>query len=62
MDDETIERLLALLPNDELRRIAVAKLKGLTNKETAGVLACGEATVERRLKLIRSCWKMALQG
>jgi RNA polymerase sigma factor (sigma-70 family) len=56
---EAVEGLLAMLPNDESRRIAVAKLEGRTNKEIADELSCSEATVERRLKLIRACWKKA---
>ena len=59
---EAVARLLALLPKGELRRVAVAKLQGLTNKEIAAELACPEATVERRLKMIRAWWKKAAEA
>jgi RNA polymerase sigma factor (sigma-70 family) len=56
---EEVERLLALLPNDQTRRVAVSKMEGLTNAEVAAELDIAPATVERRLKLIRSLWKEA---
>lgn len=49
-------RLLAALPDDQLRRIAVAKMEGYTNDEIAGLLGCARATVERRLARIRLLW------
>jgi RNA polymerase sigma factor (sigma-70 family) len=54
---EEFERLLAKLPSDELRQVAVWKLEGYTNEEIAARLPCARATVERRLQLIRSVWK-----
>jgi DNA-directed RNA polymerase specialized sigma24 family protein len=54
---EELQRLLARLPGEELRRVAVAKMEGYANAEIAAHLGCAEATVERRLKLIRSLWK-----
>jgi RNA polymerase sigma factor (sigma-70 family) len=59
---EAVEHLLGLLPGEELRRVAVWKLEGLTNAEIAAELGCAVATVERRLKLIRSLWKQAASG
>jgi RNA polymerase sigma factor (sigma-70 family) len=56
---EEVERLLALLPNDQTRRVAVASMEGLTNAEVAAELDIAPATVERRLKVIRSLWKEA---
>jgi DNA-directed RNA polymerase specialized sigma24 family protein len=54
---EQFQRLLAQLPNDELRRIAVWKMEGYTNEEIAALLPCARVTVERRLQLIRSVLK-----
>jgi DNA-directed RNA polymerase specialized sigma24 family protein len=49
-------RLLRLLPEDSLRRIALLKLEGYSNSEIAVQLQCAPATVERRLARIRSYW------
>jgi DNA-directed RNA polymerase specialized sigma24 family protein len=54
---ETFRRLLALLPTEELRAIALAKLEGYTNAEIAARQRCALATVERRLGTIRAVWK-----
>jgi RNA polymerase sigma factor (sigma-70 family) len=50
-------RLLGLLPDDELRALAVRKLEGYTNEEIAGLLGCSLAKVERRMVLIRKNWE-----
>jgi DNA-directed RNA polymerase specialized sigma24 family protein len=54
---ETFQRLLARLPGDELRQVALWKMEGYTNEEIAARLPCARATVERRLVLIRSLLK-----
>ncbi|MHC4403579.1 MAG: ECF-type sigma factor [Planctomycetota bacterium] len=54
---EEVRRLLHMLPDEELRRIAVEKMEGHTNPEIAERLGCAERTVERRLKYIRVIWK-----
>jgi DNA-directed RNA polymerase specialized sigma24 family protein len=54
---DEVRRLLARLPDEELRRIALAKLEGRTNAEIAAELPCALATVERRLRLIRRLWE-----
>jgi RNA polymerase sigma factor (sigma-70 family) len=54
---EESRRLLALLPDDQMRTIAVRKLEGHTNEEIAKSLGCSLATVERRLKLTRKYWQ-----
>jgi RNA polymerase sigma factor (sigma-70 family) len=59
---EEFRRLLALLPGDELRTVALRKLEGYTNAEIAAELGCADATVERRLKLIRSVWRKSALG
>jgi DNA-directed RNA polymerase specialized sigma24 family protein len=53
---EEFRRLVALLPDEELRQIALAKLEGRTNAEIAGQIRCAIPTVERRLRLIRRLW------
>ena len=49
-------RLLDLLGDDTLRRLAQRKLEGYTNAEIASELGCVEATVERKVKRIRELW------
>jgi DNA-directed RNA polymerase specialized sigma24 family protein len=56
---EECQRLLDKLGDDELRRIAISKLEGYTNREIADLLGCALVTVERRLHLTRSIWKRA---
>ncbi len=50
-------RLLDLLGDDELRRVAVARMEGYTNQEIAAKMDCAVRTVERRLNLIRMKWE-----
>ncbi len=54
---ESCQRLLDLLGDEQLRRIAVWKMEGHTNQEIADRLGCVVETVERRLRLIRSLWQ-----
>jgi len=53
-------RLLGLLPDEQLRCLALRKLEGYTNEEIAGLLSCSLATIERRLALIRKYWEKEL--
>ena len=53
---DEFRRLLALLPDDDLRALAVWKMEGHTNEEIADRWQCVPRTVERRLKVIRSLW------
>jgi RNA polymerase sigma factor (sigma-70 family) len=53
---ETFCRLLAKLPTNELRAIALAKMECYTNAEIAARQGCALATVERRLLVIRAHW------
>jgi DNA-directed RNA polymerase specialized sigma24 family protein len=48
--------LLESLGDDSLRRVALAKMEGYTNREIAGRLGCIEQTVERKLRSIRRIW------
>jgi DNA-directed RNA polymerase specialized sigma24 family protein len=56
--EEEFQRLLALLPEDELRLrdVAVAKMEGYSNAEIAEQLGWVERTVKRRLAMIRAIW------
>ena len=54
---EELCRLLNLLPDEQLRQIAVAKMEGRTNHEVAVQMDCALRTVERRLGYIRAIWR-----
>jgi DNA-directed RNA polymerase specialized sigma24 family protein len=53
---EECDRLIGLLRDDELQKIAIRRLEGYSNAEIACELGVIERTVERRLQLIRSIW------
>ena len=53
---EECQRLMDCLDDDELRRVAQAKLECYTNEEIAEQLGCAIRTVKRRLSRIRSVW------
>ena len=53
---EESENLLWVLPDEDLRRLALLKMEGHTNEQAAKSLGCGKRTVERRLALIRELW------
>lgn len=48
--------LLAALPNDVIRKVAVLRMAGHANAEIAEKLSLTERTIERKLKLIREIW------
>ncbi len=54
---EETERLLSLLPDEHMRKLALLKMEAYENKEAAEKLGCGLRTVERRLRLIRRIWQ-----
>ena len=54
---EQMEGLLDLLPDTELRTIALMKLEGATNQEIAENLGFVERTIERKLTRIRELWE-----
>ncbi len=58
---ETVEHLLGML-DDENRAIAVARLEGYSNEEIAAQVGRSLATVERRVKLIRTRWTSGSEG
>ena len=53
---EQLQILLAALPNETMRDIAIRKLEGYTNPEIAERLHSSLRSVERRLGLIRRIW------
>jgi DNA-directed RNA polymerase specialized sigma24 family protein len=57
MVTEQLHHLLQLLPDNQLRRIAIARMEGRTNKEIAQLIGRAVRTVERRLAYIRVIWK-----
>jgi RNA polymerase sigma factor (sigma-70 family) len=54
-------RLLAALPEPELRKIALWKVEGYTNAEIAAKLDCVPRTVERKVSRIRLLWQHELK-
>jgi DNA-directed RNA polymerase specialized sigma24 family protein len=54
---DSLNRLLSLLGDDELREIALSKLNGMSNEEVAETLQRSVPTIERRLRLIRDAWQ-----
>jgi len=53
---EECQRLLARLPDESLRTVALWKMEGHTNVEIAARLGCVPQTVERKLRAIRNVW------
>lgn len=60
MMSESLDRLMGLLGDDELRQIAIAKLEGYSNEEIGRSIGRSVPTVERRLRLIRDTWQQEL--
>lgn len=54
---EEVQRLLGLLDDELLRKVARARLEGYANTEIADRLSLSLATVERKLKRIRQLWQ-----
>jgi DNA-directed RNA polymerase specialized sigma24 family protein len=57
---EECERLLACLPDQTARAVALWKVEGYTNDEIAAKLGRSRPTVERKLRLIRATWEEEL--
>jgi RNA polymerase sigma factor (sigma-70 family) len=55
--NEALELRLRSLTRPDLRRLALLKLEGYTNREIAEELDCTERSVERKLGLIRKRWE-----
>jgi RNA polymerase sigma factor (sigma-70 family) len=60
--NEEQARLLVLLRNDQLRRVAVMKIQGYTHEEIATDLGISSRSVIRKVKLIRDRWAAELDG
>jgi RNA polymerase sigma factor (sigma-70 family) len=53
---EEFQKRLAVLPNQELRDVALRKLEGYLNREIADELGVSPRWVERKLQTIRTLW------
>lgn len=60
MMQDRFSYLLRLLRDDNLRRIAVLKLEGCSNKEICKDLGISSASITRKLRLIRETWQQAI--
>jgi RNA polymerase sigma factor (sigma-70 family) len=56
--NECLERRLEALADPELRRIALLRLEGYTNREIADQFHRTERSIERRLERIRDKWTL----
>jgi DNA-directed RNA polymerase specialized sigma24 family protein len=54
---EEVLRLLDLLGDEDLRKVALARLEGYSNEEISDRLTMSLATVERKLKRVRTRWQ-----
>jgi RNA polymerase sigma factor (sigma-70 family) len=54
---EQYQRLIGLLGEESLRKVAVWKMEGYTNDEIAEKLGCSLRTVARKLEAIRIIWE-----
>ncbi len=57
---EESRRLMGLLRDDELRKIAVSRIEGYTVSEIAAGLALSTRSIQRKLQLIRDAWTREL--
>lgn len=56
---DEVRRLLDLLSDASLERVAALKLEGYTNVEISERLDCSSKTIERKLSRIRKIWLVA---
>jgi RNA polymerase sigma factor (sigma-70 family) len=56
--NEALERRLEALADPELRKIALLRLEGYTNREIADRFDCTERSIERRMERIRNKWTL----
>lgn len=52
----TCRELLAALPHDKFREIALMRLAGFSNQEIGVKIGCSQRTIDRKLLLIREVW------
>jgi len=55
--NEALEHRLDALADPDLRKVALWRLEGYTNREIADKLGCVERNVERKVKRIKEKWK-----
>lgn len=60
--DEQHRKLIDLLPDEMLRKVAVYRLESYTAQEIALLLLLSTRSVERKLRLIRDLWRMHLEA
>jgi DNA-directed RNA polymerase specialized sigma24 family protein len=58
--EEQSRRLLGLLPNAELAKIAALRVEGYSVIEIANLLSVSKRAIERKLHLIRNAWSQEL--
>jgi DNA-directed RNA polymerase specialized sigma24 family protein len=58
---DNCRRLLALLGDETLRDVALAKMEGFRNQEIADCLGRSLPTVERKLQRIRTLWEKEIK-
>ena len=56
---EQIGRLLESLEHKDLKKVALMKMEGYTNCEIAQEVGCSLASIERKLRTIRSIWSQS---
>jgi RNA polymerase sigma factor (sigma-70 family) len=60
--NEEQHRLLSLLRNDQLRRVAIMKIQGYSHGEIAAELEISSRSVVRKVNLIRERWAAEVDG
>jgi RNA polymerase sigma factor (sigma-70 family) len=58
--EEEHQRLLELLQDDKLRKVAMLRIEGYSNTEIAEDLGVSRRAVERKLHLVRETWSQEL--
>lgn len=58
---EAYDRLLELLPDADLRSVAVWKMEGYSVEEMARRLHCSPRSVKRKAQLIRTLWEKEIE-
>ena len=58
--DDELNHLLGLLKRDDLKQVVMLRLEGFTNLQIADSLSISEASVSRKVKLIKKTWNTAI--
>jgi DNA-directed RNA polymerase specialized sigma24 family protein len=59
---DEVRRLLGLLGDADLERLALLKMEGHTNAEMAKLVGCVRRTIDRKLKIIRKTWRQEMSS